>query len=67
MTIFESLHQDDLKVLGSAIRVECAICRGEGRKRDCRHQPRLVTIVQSKVNARNDASILRNIARGKQL
>ena len=61
MTIFESLHSDDVKVLGAGIRVECAVCRGEGR-RACRHQPRLLEILTDNVNARNNAQILRNIA-----
>ena len=60
MTVYESLHKDDYRVVASAIRVECAVCRGEGRK-DCRHQPRLIEVNEGLVADRNEADVLRNI------
>ena len=58
--VWESLHQDDIKVLGAAFRTSCQKCKELGSK-SCLHQPRLISINQRAVEERAAAQILRNI------
>jgi hypothetical protein len=58
--VWDSVHQDDIKMLGAAIRTSCQKCKELGSK-SCLHQPRLISINQRAVEERAAAQILRNI------
>jgi hypothetical protein len=64
--VWDSVHQDDIKVLGAAIRTSCQKCKELGSK-SCLHQPRLISIDQRAAEERAAAEINRNIANREKL
>ena len=62
ITVWESVHQDDLKKFGAAVRSDCMVCKSLGLE-FCHHEISVSTINHKQAEARAINSIQENIRR----